>query len=136
MEERPLSDYIQYKRERAFEALDDIQKMLDSGMLSAAMNRIYYAGFYIVSALVLLDGFSTSKHRQLIGYFNKNYIKTGKVPIDLGEILDESYNNRVAADYHDFVYLTKTQVEEFFNQMKDFISFIDQMIQNRIKEQG
>ncbi|MDP4175060.1 MAG: HEPN domain-containing protein [Bacteroidota bacterium] len=127
---------MQYKRERAFEALDDIQKMLDSGMLSAAMNRIYYAGFYIVSALVLLDGFSTSKHRQLIGYFNKNYIKTGKVPIDLGEILDESYNNRVAADYHDFVYLTKTQVEEFFNQMKDFISFIDQMIQNRIKEQG
>lgn len=74
MEERPLNDYIQYKRERAFEALDDIQKMLDNGMLSAAMNRIYYAGFYIVSALVLLDGFSTSKHRQLIGYFNKNYI--------------------------------------------------------------
>lgn len=136
MEERSLNDYIQYKRERAFEALDDIQKMLDNGMLSAAMNRIYYAGFYIVSALVLLDGFSTSKHRQLIGYFNKNYIKTGQVPVDLGEILDESYNNRVAADYHDFVYLTKTQVEEFFNQMKDFISFIDQMIQNRIKEQG
>jgi len=40
MEERPLSDYIQYKRDRAFEALDDIQKMLDNKMLLAAMNRI------------------------------------------------------------------------------------------------
>jgi len=133
MEERPLSDYIQYKRDRAFEALDDIKKMLDNKMLSAAMNRIYYAGFYIVGALLLLDGFSTSKHRQLIGYFNKEYIKTGKVPVDIGEILDESYNNRVTADYHDFVDLTKTQVEEFYNQMKEFVGFIDQMIQDRLK---
>lgn len=133
MEERPLSDYIQYKRDRAFEALDDIQKMLDNKMLSAAMNRIYYAGFYIVGALLLLDGFSTSKHRQLIGYFNKEYIKTGKVPVDIGEILDESYNNRVTSDYHDFVYLTKTQVEEFYNQMKEFVGFIDQIIQDRLK---
>lgn len=133
MEERPLSDYIQYKRDRAFEALDDIQKMIDNKMLSAAMNRIYYAGFYNVGALLLLDGFSTSKHRQLIGFFNKEYLKTGKVPVDIGEILDESYNNRVVADYHDFVYLTKSQVEEFYNQMKEFVSFIDQMIQGRLK---
>jgi hypothetical protein len=41
MNERPLSDYIQYKRDRAFEALDDIKKMLDNKMLSAAMNRVY-----------------------------------------------------------------------------------------------
>jgi hypothetical protein len=133
MKERPLGDYIQYKRDRAFEALDDIKKMIDNKMLSAAMNRIYYAGFYIVGALLLLDGFSTSKHRQLIGYFNKEYIKTGKVPLDVGEILDESYNNRVASDYHDFVFLTKTQVEEFYNQMKEFVGFIDRMIQDRLK---
>lgn len=132
MNERPISDYIQYKRDRALEALDDIKKMLDNKMLSSAMNRIYYAGFYIVGALLLLDGFSTSKHRQLIGHFNKEYIKTGKVPVDIGEILDESYNNRVASDYHDFVYLTKSQVEEFYNQMKDFVMFIDQMIQTRL----
>lgn len=133
MNERPLSDYIQYKRDRAFEALDDIEKMLDNKMLSAAMNRVYYAGFYIVSALVLFDGFSTSKHRQLIGYFNKEYIRTGKVPVDIGGILDESYSKRVASDYHDFVYLTKTQVDEFYKQMKDFVVFIDQMITERAK---
>jgi uncharacterized protein (UPF0332 family) len=134
MEERPLIDYIQYKKDRSFEALDDIQKMIDNGMLAAAMSRIYYAGFYIVGALLLLDGFSTSKHRQLIGYFNKEYIKTGKIPVDVGEILNESYNNRMAADYHDFVYLTKTQVDEFFNQMKEFVNIVYKMIQDRIKE--
>ena len=108
--------------------------MIENGMLSAAMNRIYYAGFYIVSALLLLDGFSTSKHRQLIGYFNREYIKTGKIPVDIGEILNESYNNRLAADYHDFVFLTKTQVEEFYNQIKEFVRLIDKMIKTRIKE--
>jgi len=78
MKEKPLIDFVQYKREHAFEAINDIQKMLDNGMISAAMNRIYYAGFYIVSALLLLDGFSNSKHRQLIGYFNREYVKPGR----------------------------------------------------------
>jgi hypothetical protein len=32
MEERSLNDYVLYKREHAFEALDAIQKMLDNGM--------------------------------------------------------------------------------------------------------
>ena len=81
-----------------------------------------------------MDGFSTSKHRQLIAYFNREYIKTGKIPVDIGEILNESYNNRLAADYHDFVFLTKTQVEEFYNQIKEFVSLIDKMINDRIKE--
>jgi uncharacterized protein (UPF0332 family) len=135
MKEKPLNDYIQHKREKAYEALDDIQKMLDNGMLSAEMNRIYYAGFYIVSALLLLDGFSTSKHRQLIGYFNKEFIKTGKIPVDIGVILDESYRNRIASDYHDFVYLTKTQVEEFYNLMKEFVNSIDKLLLRKLNNQ-
>jgi hypothetical protein len=42
----------------------------------------------------------------------------------------------VATDYHDFVYLTKNQVEEFFIQMKEFVNLIDKMIHDKIKDQG
>ncbi|MBD3308314.1 hypothetical protein GF339_17905 [candidate division KSB3 bacterium] len=50
------------------------------------MNRIYYAMFYAVSALALLQGFSTSSHAQLRGYFNREFVKTGIISIELGRL--------------------------------------------------
>jgi len=41
-----------------------------------AVNRIYYGLFYIITALSLKYEFSTSKHQQLIGWFNKTFIKS------------------------------------------------------------
>jgi uncharacterized protein (UPF0332 family) len=43
---------------------------MEKGKYFAAMNRIYYGLFYVVNCLALIDGFTTSKHTQLIGYFN------------------------------------------------------------------
>jgi uncharacterized protein (UPF0332 family) len=133
MEERTLSDYVNYKRQRAFTSLDDVQKMLDNNIISSAMSRIYYAGFYIAGALLLFDSFSTSKHRQLIGDFNKEYIKTGKVPAETGSVLDEAYQKRIVDDYLDFSDLSKDQIEYYFNRMKEFVKLIDDMITERIK---
>ncbi|MGE5399600.1 MAG: HEPN domain-containing protein [Ignavibacteriales bacterium] len=84
-----------------------MRKQLANGFLSTAMNSIYYAGFYIVSALAALDNFSTAKHKQLIGYFNKEYINSGRIDPEIGKILRTAYDRRQAADYHDFVTLTK-----------------------------
>jgi uncharacterized protein (UPF0332 family) len=63
------SEYINYRRSKAFNTLSEIEYLLNNNLLANAMNRIYYSGFYIVSALLLIDDFSTSKHKQLIGYF-------------------------------------------------------------------
>jgi len=132
MEERTLLDYVSYRRDRAFEALAEIDKLLEHDMLATAMSRVYYSGFYIVSALLLFDGFSTSKHRQLIGFFNREYIKTHKIPLEVGSILGESYGKRVAVDYQDFVTLTKSQVEDLYQQMSIFVDCVNKLIEERI----
>ena len=50
-----IIEIVNYRRDKAFETLDDVQKLLKDNMLALAMNRVYYSGFYIVSALSLLD---------------------------------------------------------------------------------
>ncbi len=50
-----LVEIARYRRAKAFETLEDIKKLLKNGMLSLAMNRVYYSGFYMVSALSILD---------------------------------------------------------------------------------
>ena len=97
-------ELIKLKIEKSLQTLGEVDSHIENGFLSTAMNRIYYAGFYIVSALALLDGFSTSKHRQLIGYFNREYIQSEKLDRSLGFTFQESYQKRIIVDYHDFVF--------------------------------
>ena len=70
---------INYRIERAKEAMSDALDDIEKNRLFSASNRIYYAIFYMVSALSLKNNFSTSKHKQLMGWFNHNFYYTGKV---------------------------------------------------------
>lgn len=75
MKNNSVVDLVKYRREKSFETLKEINILLEQKLFSLAMNRVYYAGFYVVSALLLLDNFSTSKHKQLIGEFTlKRYL--------------------------------------------------------------
>lgn len=59
-EERAL---IEYRMERARETLGEARIMFDAGRINTYVNRLYYACFYAVSALLLMRNFSTSKAR-------------------------------------------------------------------------
>jgi len=84
---------------KADEALKDAQKALDSDSLTNAQNRIYYGIFYSVMALGYFEGFITSKHAQLLGWFNKTFIKEKIFDKRLGEIYRKAYDNRMKSDY-------------------------------------
>lgn len=130
--EDDLLDLINYRKNRAFETLEEIKKLLKENMIFLAMNRIYYAGFYIVNALVLLEGYSTSKHGQLIGYFNKTYIASGKVKAEVGDILNIAFRKRTAVDYHDFVTVSKEEVSQYYERIKIFIETVSELIEERL----
>lgn len=127
-----LIQVTEYRRDKAFETLEDIKKLLKNGMLSLAMNRVYYSGFYIVSALSLLDNKKFSKHKMLIGYFNREYLKTEIFNRKLGKILNDSYERRNALDYHDFTTITKSEINEYYKTMKSFVIEVDKIFQKKV----
>ena len=55
--------------------VENLRFLLEHDKLTLAVNQIYYAIFYMLSAVAIKGGFTTSKHKQLIGWFNKTYIK-------------------------------------------------------------
>ena len=56
------------------EALQDAEIAISNDRLTNAQNRIYYALFYITCGLGYLNNFVTSKHKELMGWFNKKFI--------------------------------------------------------------
>lgn len=72
-------DLIRYKLSRAKETLEEAEIMLQTGHPHGAANRIYYACFYVVTALLLKRGLSSSKHSGVVALFNRHFVKPGLV---------------------------------------------------------
>ena len=68
----------------------------------------------------------------LIGYFNKEYLKTELFDRNLGRILNDAYERRNALDYHDFAVVTKSEVQEYFRTMKSFVKEVDKLFQKKL----
>lgn len=104
--------------------------LIDSGLYNTAVNRIYYAMYHAVSALALKDCFTTSKHLQLIGWFNREYVKTGKAEINSGKYLMRAFEMRSKSDYDDFADYSEKEVKELMENLDSFLQIVENLIQN------
>ena len=113
---------IEYRSEQAQSAIKEAEILIDNRMFRASVNRIYYGMFYMVLALALKHEFETSKHGQLIGWFNKNFIKDGLISTKYGRMLKDAFDYRQKGDYATFTEFLIDEVIEMHKNMKDFIT--------------
>ncbi len=121
---------IKYRLERAEETIKDAEYLLNNTSLFSAVNRIYYAIFYFVNALLLLKGLSSSKHSGVRALFNKEFIKTNIINKEFGEFYNFIFDYRQKGDYEDFAEFNKEDVKEWLKLAKDFIKKNKFLIEN------
>jgi uncharacterized protein (UPF0332 family) len=119
---------IAYRLEQAKESIEEARIMLENEKFRAAINRIYYGIFYALLALGLKYQFETSKHGQLLGWFNKTFIKDAILPRKYGKIAREAFDVRQKGDYDAHIEFSKDDVIQKYEQMKDFVGAIEQFI--------
>ena len=125
-------DLIIYRREKAKETLRDAKILLDSESLHSSVNRIYYAMFYSVSALLYTKGLSSAKHTGIKSLFNQHFVKPGVVDAEFGKFYSRMFEFRQKSDYADFVEFEKEKVAEWFKEADKFIQTIDKIIELEI----
>jgi hypothetical protein len=128
IEENERMQLIIYRLEEAKETIADVQLLIENDRLRAAVNRIYYGMFYSLLALGLAYQFETSKHQQLLGWFNKNFIYEGLIDAKFGKIINKASNRRTQGDYESYVEFDKEVILEMFGEMKEFIIEIERFI--------
>jgi uncharacterized protein (UPF0332 family) len=67
-----VKELINYRLNKARETLEDAEILFGHNKLFSAVNRIYYAAFYAVNALLLTRNFSSAKHSGVMGYSIKS----------------------------------------------------------------
>jgi uncharacterized protein (UPF0332 family) len=108
--------------------LQDAEFLLESGRLAAAVNRVYYCMYYTLAALALRQGFETSKHGQLIGWFNREFIATGLLDKKFGKMLKSAFQNRTRGDYDAYTVFEHEEVRQSISEARDFIAGIGSLV--------
>ena len=128
-ERRNLKEVVHYWIEKANDSLSAAEDELKAGRLSFSVNRIYYACFYITSAVLLQRKFKFSKHSGVRTAFHQHLVKTGHVSHEQGQLYDELFEARLRGDYIELVHFEKQQVEEWLKRASEFVEAVRTLIE-------
>ena len=113
------NDLIRYRLERAKETILEAEKMAEIDHWNTCINRLYYACFYAVSALLLANDLSSTKHSGVIGMFNLHFIKTEILSKSSGRLFNNLFIYRQQSDYEDMFTMDESKVLPLITQTKE-----------------
>jgi len=119
---------VNNKVSRSRETWKETEGIIESGYWYAAANRMYYACYYMASALLLKDGYSARTHSGIIGLFGLHYVKTGIVPSELGKFYSQLFELRQSGDYDDWKVVTSADVLPLVPLANKFLDTIESII--------
>ena len=97
---------------QAQEDLDDANYLFENGSYKGANNRAYYSIFHVMKAILSLEPTDFKRHKDVIAYFNQNYINTEIFPKKLGHRIKKAEIIRDNSDYNDFYIVSKSDTKE------------------------
>ena len=121
---------VEYRIEKAQATLEQAKSVIPLGYWEMTANRLYYAVYYAVSALLLQHGYSVQTHNGIVQMFNMHFVKTGKVDKHYGTLYSQLFALRQTGDYGDLLGLTAEQVMPLVPQADDFVAIMTAMVKS------
>ena len=123
-------DLVKYRLDRAYETIDEVDVHIDNKFYKTAANRLYYACFYAVTALLIKDGYETHTHNGVKILFGMHYIKENKIEASQGDLFKHLFRLRQTSDYDDWVVLEEKDIAPLIEPVEKFIEEIEKLIYN------
>ena len=123
---------INYRLDRARESLKAAHLMFENALYIPAINRIYYSMFYAVQALLILRESTFSRHGQVKGFFNREFVKTGIFPKEFGRLFNAAFEYRQKFDYVDLITPESGLISEYLAKAETFIDKLSGFIHEKL----
>ena len=105
-------DLCTYRVSQAEETIKSAQLCMEHHLFKDTINRSYYAAFYAVKAVLALADTDFKRHKDVVAYFNKEYVATGIFSRETGRLLARLQKKREASDYDDFYIASNDEAVE------------------------
>jgi len=120
--------YVEYRIDSAYKTVEAAKLLADRGFWNSAINRLYYAIFYAVNALLVLNDIPTKSHSATKSKFSQHFIKTGKIDKKYGKLLAQLYDWRQKGDCENIFDYDEESVKPLFKPVNEMIKIIHQEI--------
>ena len=124
------ADLILYRLQRAKDTYLDAQILAENNRWNSVINRLYYAAYYVISALLLKFDHSPMTHSGVKTLFSVHFIKTGIVPEEYGKMFSQLFLWRQKGDYDDLFDFDEERVSIYFEPVKKLIEMVEIQIIN------
>ena len=127
-DDKTKSTLIALWLKKADEALASAELELDAGHAGFAVNRLYYACFYAVTALLLAEGKQFSRHSAVRAEFNRVFVKTDRVEKKWGRFYYDLFEDRQEGDYLPTTTFEAEDVSARLQQARQFLHTLKALI--------
>lgn len=98
LDENSIQALVSYRMQRAKETLQEADILIERDCFNAAVNRLYYACFYAVTALLVKNKIAARTHQGMRQMFGLNFVATGKISPGYSRFYSQLFNDRVSGD--------------------------------------
>jgi len=128
IEENDRKILVTIRLERANGTFDDACQNIQLGLWRTAANRLYYACYYAVSALLIKNDLIAHTHKGVINQLGLHFVKNGLISIEKGRFFKELFYLRQDGDYDDWFDIREQDVKPLIEPAKKFIEEIENLI--------
>jgi uncharacterized protein (UPF0332 family) len=125
MSDRQVLELARYRIQQAHDSLREAGILVRERSWRGAINRAYYAMFYAVLALAVVEGYSTSKHAGVLAFFDREYVKKDVFSKALSQKMHLAFERRQTQDYGEFVLIEESTAQETLADATEFVDAIE-----------
>ena len=119
---------VERRIERAYETWEETKGIVESGYWLAAANRMYYACYYLTTALLVSYGIEANTHTGVIRMLEQNFVSKGLVSKDINRYYGRLFELRQNGDYDDWMMIGEGEIMPLFNEIEDYFNAIEPLI--------
>ena len=119
---------VELEIERAEKITEQFETLREQQYWDTLVNRMYYAAFHAVSALLIHNAMQVHTHRGALNVFNKEFVRTGEFTLEEGHLFSKLEGLRERGDYNCFVDATEDEIVPLIEPLKALIAKIKGML--------
>lgn len=120
-------EYINYRIASAKETLQAAVLLAENQHWNSAINRLYYACFYAISALLYKYDITANSHSGLKHQFTLHFVKNDKIDKELAKVFSQLSDWRQKGDYSDFLDFDRERTMPLFEPVEVLIKAIEDL---------
>ena len=119
---------VKFRLEKARDTFAEIPVLIENRFYRNAANRLYYACFYAITALLINEGYETHTHSGIKTLLGLHYIKTNRMEKNFGRMYSHLFDLRQTGDYDDKIIVKESDIIPYIEPAKQFIETIEKLI--------